>query len=81
MEKVLKGFPEAGRFRAVITRERHQDRLEIQVEAEAPGDQALAGRLEEALQAELKVRGEVRLLARGALPADAKKVEDRRVWK
>jgi hypothetical protein len=29
----------------------------------------------------VKVRGEVRLVARGALPADAKKIDDRRVWK
>jgi phenylacetate-CoA ligase len=81
MEKVLKGFPEAGRFRAIITREQHQDRLEYQVEVEAPGDAALAARLSEALQAEVKVRGEVQLVARGSLPPDARKLDDRRVWK
>jgi phenylacetate-CoA ligase len=79
MEKVLKGFAEVARFRAVVTREQHVDRLEYEVEAS--GDPALAGRLAEALQAEIKVRGEVRLLAPGSLPADAKKLDDRRVWK
>jgi phenylacetate-CoA ligase len=79
MEKVLKGFAEVTRFRAVVTREQHVDRLEYEVEAS--GDAALAARLAEALQAEIKVRGEVRLLKPGALPADAKKLDDRRVWK
>lgn len=79
MEKVLKGFPEAGRFRAVVTREQHLDRLEYEVEA--AGDAALAARLAEALAAEIKVRGEVRLVAPGGLPPDAKKLDDRRVWK
>jgi phenylacetate-CoA ligase len=111
MEKVLKGFAEVGRFRAVVTRDQHVDRLEYEVEAVVPapspgapaglaepspgapaglaapspgapaGAAALAARLAEALQAEIKVRGEVRLLAPGALPADAKKLDDRRVWK
>jgi uncharacterized lipoprotein YbaY len=48
---------------------------------EHPGDPALAATLGEALREELKVRGEVVLLARGALPEGAKKMDDRRVWK
>jgi phenylacetate-CoA ligase len=79
MEKVLKGFAEVTRFRAVVTRDQHVDRLEYEVEAS--GDAGLAARLAEALQAEIKVRGEVKLLAPGSLPADAKKLDDRRVWK
>jgi phenylacetate-CoA ligase len=81
VEKVLKGFPEAGRFRAVVTREQHQDHLEYEVETAAVGDAGLATRLAEALQAEIKVHGEVRLVATGSLPADARKMDDRRVWK
>jgi phenylacetate-CoA ligase len=79
LEKVLKGFPEAGRFRAVVTREHHQDQLEIEVEAQ--GEAGLAARLAEALQAEIKVRGEVRLVPPGSLPPEARKIDDRRVWK
>ncbi len=78
MEKVVKGFPAAGRFRAVVTREHHVDRLEYEVEA-APAE-GLAAQLADALQLEVKVRGEVRLVAPGGLPPDAKKLEDRRVW-
>jgi phenylacetate-CoA ligase len=81
VEAVLKRFPEAGRFRAVVTRDQHVDQLAYEVEVDRPGDAALAAVLGEALREELKVRGEVRLLARGALPEGSKKMDDRRVWK
>lgn len=81
VEAVLKRFPEAGRFRAVVTREQHQDQLLYEVEAESPGQQGLPEAIAEALREELKVRGEVKLLPRGALPEGAKKIDDRRVWK
>ena len=41
----------------------------------------LAARLAEALREEIKVRGEVRLVPAGSIPAGAKRIEDRRVWK
>jgi phenylacetate-CoA ligase len=81
VEAVLKRFPEAGRFRAVVTRQQHVDQLIYEIEVERPGDAALAAVLGEALREELKVRGEVTLLAPGALPEGAKKMDDRRVWK
>ena len=81
METVLKRYPELGRFRAVVTREQHVDHLVYEVESDRPGDAALASTLVEALREELKVRGEVTLLARGALPEGNKKIDDRRVWK
>jgi phenylacetate-CoA ligase len=81
MDGVVKRFPQAGRFRAVITREQHQDRLAYEVEVDDPGAAGLAERMAEALREEIKVRGEVRLLAKGSLPADAKRLDDRRVWK
>ncbi len=81
MEAVLKRFPETGRFRAVVTRDQHVDQLVYEVESDRPGDAALARALAEALREELKVRGEVTLLARGALPEGGKKIDDRRVWK
>jgi len=81
MEAVLKRFPETGRFRAVVTRDQHLDLLVYEVEADRTGDTALARAIAEALREELKVRGEVTLLARGALPEGSKKMDDRRVWK
>jgi phenylacetate-CoA ligase len=81
VEAVLKRFPEAGRFRAVVTRDQHLDQLTYEVEVDRPGDPALAAALAEALREELKVRGEVTLLGRGTLPEGGKKIDDRRVWR
>jgi len=81
VEAVLKRFPETGRFRAVVTRDQHVDHLGYEIEVDRPGDAALAVALGEALREELKVRGEVTLLPRGALPEGSKKMDDRRVWK
>ena len=81
MEAVLKRFAEVGRFRAVVTREHHVDSLVYEVEVDDPGITGLADKLAEALREELKVRGEVKLLAPGTLPEGGKKVDDRRVWK
>jgi phenylacetate-CoA ligase len=81
VEAVLKRFPETGRFRAVVTRDQHLDHLAYEIESDRPGDVRLAAALAEALREELKVRGEVTLLARGGLPEGSKKMDDRRVWK
>ncbi len=81
VEAVAKRFPEVFRVQAVVTRAGHQDHLEIVAEVATPGAAVdLAARLAEALREELKVRGEVRLVAAGTLPADAKRLDDRRVW-
>lgn len=81
IDAVLKRFPEAGRCRAVITRDQHVDSLVYEIEVEHPGTAGLGDALADALREEVKVRGEVRLVARGTLPEAAKKLDDRRVWK
>jgi phenylacetate-coenzyme A ligase PaaK-like adenylate-forming protein len=82
LEATAKRFPEVARVQGVVTREGHQDRLEVVAEVADPaaaGD--LPGRLADALRDELKVRAEVRVAPPGTLPASAKRLEDRRVWK
>jgi phenylacetate-CoA ligase len=83
MEEVMKRFPEVARYQAVVTREQHQDRIAYALELSAPpGDPAaLAARIAEALREAVKVRGEVEVVAPGTIPAGARKIEDRRVWK
>jgi phenylacetate-CoA ligase len=82
LEAVAKRFPEVKRVQAVVTREAQQDHLEIVAEVADPADAGnLAERLAEALREEIKVRGEVRLVPAGTLAPDAKRIEDRRVWK
>jgi len=80
---VMKRFPEVKRFQAVVTREKHQDHLAYAVELAVPADDetALAERLANALREAVKIRGEVRIVPPGSIPEDAKRVDDRRVWK
>jgi phenylacetate-CoA ligase len=82
VEAVAKRFAEVTRVQAVVTREAHQDRLEVIAEVADPAaGEGLAGRLAEALREEIKVRAEVRVVGSGTIPAGAKRIEDRRVWK
>jgi phenylacetate-CoA ligase len=82
VEAVAKRFGEIVRAQAVVTREGHQDHLEVVAEvAEAARGGDLAARLADALREEIKVRPEVRLVAPGTLPEGAKRIDDRRVWK
>jgi phenylacetate-CoA ligase len=81
VEAVAKRFPEIARVQAIVTREAHQDRLEVVAEAAPAAAADLAARLAEALREEIKVRPEVRVVAPGTIPAGAKRIEDRRVWK
>jgi phenylacetate-CoA ligase len=83
VEATAKRFPEVRRAQAIVTREGHQDHLQILAEvADASAAPAgLAERLAEALREELKVRAEVLLVAPGAIPEGAKRLDDRRVWK
>ncbi len=82
IDGVMKRFPEVGAWQAVVTRENHLDRLEYVVELSAPDPGgALAARLAEALRDEVKLKGDVRAAAAGAIPPGAKRIDDRRVWK
>ena len=82
IDGVTKRFPEVVRWRAVVTRDEHQDHLayEVELAAEA-GPKDVAARIADALRDEVKVRGEVRVVAPGTIPEGAKKLDDRRVWK
>lgn len=83
LDAVLRGFPEVARWQAVVERAGHQDQLTYLVEtASAVADEAaFRARLADALRESAKVRGEVRLVPPGTLPAAGKRIDDRRVWK
>jgi phenylacetate-CoA ligase len=82
LEEIMKRFPEVGRFQAVVTREAHQDRLRYLVELNADSkEDGLKDRIAEALRGLLHVRGEVELVPPGSIPAGARKIDDKRVWK
>jgi len=68
---------ELGRLRLVVTRAGEQDVMTLMAEcAQAPEN--LAGAVAATLQAVTRLRGEVRLVAAGALPNDGKIISDER---
>jgi phenylacetate-CoA ligase len=77
VDKALKAFPGIARFQAVVTRDQHQDHLEYVLEL-APGAALDLALVADALRDAVKVRGEVRT---GAVAENAKRIDDRRVWK
>ena len=81
IEAALRRVPGAGRFRASVTREAHLDRLVVEVEVADPAAPGLAARVAEALQQDVQVRGEVRLVAVGGLGEIHARIEDRRTWR
>lgn len=83
MDEVFKKFPAVARFQAVVTREHHQDQLvyEIELAGSAADPSTWTTQLAEGLREALKVRGEIRVVPSGTLPAGAKKISDRRMWK
>ncbi|HSE96537.1 MAG TPA: AMP-binding protein [Methylomirabilota bacterium] len=78
IDEVAARFPAVSRYRAVVTREGHQDGLALEVELH-PGAVAPTG-VVEVIRDVLKLRGEVRVVSAGVIPPDAKKIEDRRTW-
>lgn len=69
--------PELGRLRLVVSREGETDTMVLSAEAETASD-ALAARIEESLQAIMKLKGRVSLAAPGSLPNDGKVIADER---
>jgi phenylacetate-CoA ligase len=68
--------PEVGRARVIADREGEQDVMVVQVEAGGADAEAIAA----SVQAVLKLRGSVEIVAPGSLPNDGKVIEDRRSY-
>ncbi len=80
-DEIAARFPAVTRWQVVVTREGHQDGLEFQIEL-APGASAepMSGSMVEAIRDVMKLRGEIRVVAPGTIPPNAKKIDDRRKW-
>jgi phenylacetate-CoA ligase len=80
VDDVVKRFPELGRARLVVSGEMANDVMTLKVEAAAMAE-GLAARIGEAIRDVTKLRGQVELLAPGALPNDGKVIDDIRTYK
>ncbi|WP_027016239.1 phenylacetate--CoA ligase family protein [Comamonas composti] len=77
---VVQRFPQIGKARLVVSGEMASDTMVLMVETRetSPG---LAQQLGETLREITKLRGEVQMLAPGALPNDGKVIEDARTYR
>ncbi|MBF0496498.1 MAG: AMP-binding protein [Deltaproteobacteria bacterium] len=80
--EVAKNFPEISRYQIVVTRQEHKDIMTFVAElTEESGDTVgLAEKIAEFMPSILRIRGEVRFVPQGTIPAGAKTIDDQRVW-
>ncbi len=80
INELARRFPELGRLRLIVTREGERDVMTLHAEHAAAGapNEALSGRLNEALQNVTSLSGTVELVAPGSLANDGKIIDDRR---
>jgi phenylacetate-CoA ligase len=76
---LAKRHPELGRVRLVVARQGEQDAMTLRAESPTQ-DAALAARIGDTLQALTKLKGDVQLVAPGALPNDGKIIADERTY-
>ena len=80
VDDIVKRFPELTRARLVVSGEMANDVMTLKVEAASVAE-GLAARIGEAIRDVTKLRGQVELLAPGALPNDGRVIEDVRSYK
>lgn len=80
VDEIVKRFPELQRARLVVSGEMANDVMTLKVEASQAAE-GLATRIGEAIRDVTKLRGQVELLAPGALPNDGRVIEDVRSYK
>jgi len=80
VDEIAKRFPEVGRARLVVSGEMANDAMTLLVEVAGQPD-GLALRVGEAIRDVTKLRGDVQLVAPGALPNDGKVIEDARSYR
>ncbi len=82
VDQVIGRNPEVSRGRIIVTQQNHQDEMNFQIELKDDLIEAepLLKKMREDIREIMRLRGEVMIVPRGAIPADAKKIEDRRNW-
>lgn len=75
--RVIAPFPKIARARLEVSEREGSDQLRLLCEIQTPED-GLAERLQEAVRAECRLRGDVDLVALGSLPNDGKVIDDKR---
>ncbi len=80
-DEVAGRIPGIARYQVVVTRHEHQDVLTFHVEPQPGADRAaIEAAFPGAIRDVMKLRGGVKLVAPGGIPAGGKKIEDQRKW-
>jgi phenylacetate-CoA ligase len=76
--EIARRHPEVRKARLVVSGERADDRMSLEVEVEGVVSEGLAERIAGTIREVTKLRGEVAVRAPGSLPNDGKVIEDQR---
>jgi phenylacetate-CoA ligase len=82
VDEVARRFPALGRCQLVVLREANQDRMIFRAEtagSDTPSED-LRGAVAQMMQEILRLKGEVEFVPPGTIPAEARKIDDRRTW-
>jgi phenylacetate-CoA ligase len=80
VQKVIDAHPEISKGRLLVERPKDQDTMTLEVELKGAVPEGFASVVEQTLRETAKLRGTVRILEPGTLPADHKTIEDVRKW-
>ncbi|HEY3248109.1 MAG TPA: AMP-binding protein [bacterium] len=83
LERAVERYPEIVRYQAVVTRSGHADELTVSVERAAGAlsdDDRLPDAIAAAVREHTRLRATVGIVPAGTIPADARRIEDRRSW-
>jgi phenylacetate-CoA ligase len=81
-DEVISHYPEVYKYQVVITRENHVDVMTFVVElkAETARAEMMRARIERDIKEHLTIKGNVRIVPKGTIPDQHKKIDDRRSW-
>ena len=78
--EIVRRHPEVKKARLVVSGERADDRMALEIEVEGAAPEGLAARLAETIRDVTKLRATVAIRAPGSLPNDGKVIEDARKY-
>ncbi len=80
VQKVIDAHPEVARGRLVVDRAQDQDVMTLEIEVTAGAGEGLEAKVAETLRETAKLKGSVKIVPPGSIPAESKTIEDIRKW-
>lgn len=80
VQRVLEIHPEIAKGRLLVERPQDQDVMTLEIELKEPATEGLIPAVEQTIREVIKLKGSVRVVEAGKLPAESKTIEDVRKW-